>query len=411
MLINWIFFLISLHGVQKILFPGPTVRVAIEFIISIIIGYIFFTIKGYLGAQKLEKKNIVVIFAWYGVFVVLHSAYVADSYEQWRYLVTVFMPTLLFPIFCILGASLNNFLLSFRYMVFYTSIMAVVFLMHGPTDKLFNLNYLKYISYTYPLIIFSPVMPGGVVLLVMGLAASSLMFDFENRSNMLSIFASLVFLGVYYFLLNMKKDGMQLINKFFGSIRLAFLCVPVFLLILGSLGLYNVFESAGESDELVVVGTENGPAIRTVDSRTTIYEDAMRNISKNNAWVIGTSATYLYETGLASTLEGYDGGRLGGSESGFIGFLTFGGVIYVGIVFSIFYSASYLAIYKSNSILMKVIGLYLAFRWLFMFIESPVEFNMYWISTFILIGVVLGNELRSMGDVEIRNYFMRNFKL
>jgi hypothetical protein len=411
MIIKLIFSLISLSGIQGILFPGPTVRVVIQFSIVLVIGYIFFTIKKSLEEIKYDDKKILRLFLYYSVFVLIHSCFVANEYDQWRYLLTVYAPTLLLPFFCTAGTSMFLFFSAARVMIYFTSALSILFLIRGPIDKLANIEYIKYTSYIYALIIFSPVLKFKTNVIIFTLAIFSLFFDISNRSNILSIVSSFVFLMFYVGAIYLTGKNQIFFQKFMRGCKNIFLYIPILLLILGGFGIFNVFEATGEKDDFVLVRTADGGVVGTVDSRTTIYQDAIKNLNDNEAWFIGTSATHKYNTGLADALEGYDGGRLGGSESSFLGLLTFGGIFYVAIAFIIFYRVSSLAINNSNSFLLKTIGVYLSFKWFFMFIESPFNFNIYWITTFMLIGLVFGSEARKMTDKEIKNYISINFNL
>ncbi len=407
----------TLSGIQGVLFPGPTTRVVIQFILFVIVAWFFVELKNMLISTQFEYKKILINYSLYSIFVFAHSFFVADSYEQWRYLFTVYMPTLLLPGFCILGTSAQFSSVFIKTLLRVVFPISLIFNIAGASDKNSNLVYINFVGFIYLFILFIPMMRLRWKLVIFALSVLSLIFDMDNRSNMLGIFVSYGFV-VLYLVLN-KLDANLLpsqARRYFGVryilplLRQTFLYAPMILLMLGFFGVFNVFQSFEQSSELVIIeSSESGRMIGT-DSRTLIYKDALNNLENQNSWLWGSSATVLYTTSLAETNEGYDDGRLGGSESGFIGYLTFGGIIYAGLMFLLCLKSSYLALYKSNNLLMKILGIYISFRWLFLFIENPLELNFYWVSFFWTIGMAFSSNFRGMSNVEIKEYFFNLFE-
>jgi hypothetical protein len=191
-------------------------------------------------------------------------------------------------------------------------------------------------------------------------------------------------------------------------IRHIIFAIPVIMLSFGFLGIFNVFSYMDELGTIKDINiTSNSGRLLTTDSRTGIYVDALDNLNNRGDWIFGSSAVVIYKTHLAETDSDWVAGRLGGSESGFLGLLTFGGLIYATLFSLLCLRASFLALYKSNSIFIKIVGLFVAFRWLITFIESPLIFNFTWITLFIALGMVLSSEFRMMTDKDISNYIAK----
>lgn len=402
--IKWVISLISLYGVQKILLPGATVRVAIQLLIVFFVAYLFYAIKNNLKAINFEAKNIVIAYIWCGLFVFAHSAYISDTYEQWRFLVSVYAPTILFGVFCIFGAKLENFILSIKMLTGITLLLSLIFLINGQGDKNANADYTRYISFSSVIILFFPLIKNKTKFISIGLTIIGVYFDLSNRSNILSVFANVAITCMYFLLLKLEDAGIFISKKIASIASVILIITPIVLVVLGAIGSFNIFEAIEENSDINIIDAGDGRK-NNIDSRTVIYRDALTSIEKNNSWVFGNGATYFYETGLAESLDDYDGGRLAASESFFVGHLMFGGLIYVLSFFSIVISVVYYGIYKSNSVLAKMLAVSASFKWFFAFIESPLDFNIYWIVTFMVFGVVLGGEFRSLRDDQIKYLF------
>jgi hypothetical protein len=220
------------------------------------------------------------------------------------------------------------------------------------------------------------------------------------------IIASYLLLLIY--LLIKKFSDHIFIFPLIKGVRLILFVLPVMLVGLGALGEFNIFEYFGQMGNM---GRSDGLMISTVDSRSVIYQDALDDAVDTGAWIFGGGVTHTYNTGLAPVLIEYENGRLGGSEVGVLNFMTFGGLLYVILIFLLFYYSSYLAIYKSRSLILKVIGLFISMRWVFLFIENPVALNFYWITIFLCMGVAFSKKFCAMNDLQIEIWFKSLFNL
>jgi hypothetical protein len=98
------------------------------------------------------------------------------------------------------------------------------------------------------------------------------------------------------------------------------------------------------------------------------------------------------------------------NEVSILNIFTWTGLIGVILYFFVFLKASYLAVVKSNSFFMKLLGLFVAFRWVYAFIEDFSNFNLYYIFLWIMIGMCFSKEFREMNDEEIKYWVEGLFK-
>lgn len=399
-------FLLSLAGVLTAFFEWATEIVVVQFLCMSLLALFFALNSRYFYGAQVDFKRLLIYFFVYQIFIVFHSLFVAKSYEQWSYLVNVYLPFLILPCFAILSADIKTLGEILRMLLQITLPTSLFFLMKGPGDKLSNTVYIAYVAAICLFILMIPMLRRRWQILVVIISVISFLWDTDSRSNILNISMAyaLLFLSV---ILN-KIQSRSLLSLFFISIKNIFLYLPLVLLALGLSGVFNIFEVLESGQRFQVIELSGGAGrYLTTDSRTGIYMDAFNNLSENNSWLFGSSATVMYATQLISIGLEYEAGRLGGSESGFLGMLTFGGVIYASLFFSLCYQSSKIAMQNSNNTLIKLVGLFVAYKWFFSFIELPLIMNFSWVVLFIAMGMTFNRHLCSMTDAEIFEYFRK----
>jgi hypothetical protein len=210
----------------------------------------------------------------------------------------------------------------------------------------------------------------------------------------------ILFLMSYFKKLNFKT--------FFNSLRIILISLPIIFVVLAFFGI-NIFILSDElKEDYTIRGTDKKDVSLVNDSRTGVYFDAINGVAKNNDYLFGLSAAGYHDTFLQDVLGNstdtfLSKGRLG-SEVGILEYYLRGGMIFVILIFLIHFYASKYAINRSNNLLCKYLGVYVAFRLLFLFIEAQVSLNLSTISTFLVIGLCLSSKFRKLTDNQIMYY-------
>jgi len=92
------------------------------------------------------------------------------------------------------------------------------------------------------------------------------------------------------------------------------------------------------------------------------------------------------------------------NEAAILNVFIWTGIVGLILYMAVFFRASYLAINKSNNVFCKMMGIFIAFRWLYAWVEDG---NLYTISTiflWVMIGVCLSSSFRSMTDDEMTTW-------
>ncbi len=240
------------------------------------------------------------------------------------------------------------------------------------------------------------------------IALISFLSDFSNRSNLINI--TIAFLIVASFFWRKRKWILSLIK----SARVIFLFLPIFFLILGVVGIFNIFLIGNLVSEYSLdLGNGNKQDL-LVDSRTSIYTDVFSQLEKDESLIFGLGAAGKTKTSLTDVSYAdfdliYKEGRRG-TESGMLNYIQWGGLIGGLVYFLLFVKGSYLAIYKSKNWFCVMLGLWVAFKGLFSFIEDANYFGVSSIFIFSSIGICFSKKIRYLDDAEVKLMFKKTLK-
>ncbi len=189
------------------------------------------------------------------------------------------------------------------------------------------------------------------------------------------------------------------------------IATPIVLLLLGLSGAFNIFKYIEQSGEVDISGSERGTM---VDSRTCIYEDVFNDLKENNIW-ISKGANHKTYTFL-SEKSAYDSDNIlwrygrKGTESGMLNHFQYGGIWGALAYALLFIGASWKACFYSRSRFMRLLGVYISFKFAYSFIEDAVLPNGLTFWLFICLGICYNTQFRSFTDIEIKKYFRSIFK-
>ena len=202
-------------------------------------------------------------------------------------------------------------------------------------------------------------------------------------------------------------------NNVIKIIHGAFYIIPIVLLYLGISGTFNIFEDLSSyQGKYVEKKVENGEFVEedlSTDTRTFIYVEVIESALKHNYVICGRTPARGNDT---IFFEDNDMIKTGKNErfmneTCHTNIFTWLGLIGVVLYSLLYFRASYLSIYKSNNIYIKFLGLFIAFRWAYGWIEDVNNFNILGISIWMLIAMGLSNEFRLMNNKDFKKWLLR----
>lgn len=273
-----------------------------------------------------------------------------------------------------------------------------------------------YIIYTLSLILlFTPIIPKRWRIIIVLVSIFLLSINLTARAVFLKISIALVLSLAYYFKFIINKKAL---NK----IMLLLYFTPFIFLILAITTPFNILKIQEQYDLEITVQEKNLEGDYTennifTDSRSWILEQAINTAKKNNSWWFGRTPCRGIETKFFRSTTFDLTGRYERvtNEVGIVNLFTWMGLIGVFLYFMVLYKASYLAINKSNNYWAKILGLYIAFRWIVFWMEDIQNFTLNHFVLMLMIGLAYSKWFRLMSNKEveywIRGIFIKKYRV
>lgn len=407
-----LFFIVTIASVEAwstiSLAPSLTFFLIRNFAFTVII------IWGYSIFKRPLDKSLgwaVSFFLSWIVITGIRSVIIAKGINQWTYFLS-FFPTM---ISFVMVYYINDF-------YFFKNINNNWF-KFAPWLCLLLFPFMQYdaVGYFLPLLLipmlFISIIPSKSkwILLILSLIIIIISYNSGARSHVFK-FSVALFLGWSLYFQS---------NRFYGNIlkwgRIFFLAAPILLLILAIFNVFNVFNMKGYISENYTYESvdergKKSEASLTDDTRTLLYQEAIFSAINGEYIMFGRTFAHGYDSYFQVDRSEDFGKHVTSktdervSEVAVVNIFTWMGVVGVVLYFFVFVKATGLAIYHSKNIYIKVVGLYLSFRWMYGFVE---DFQMLDISTltlWLLFAICFANNFRDLTNKQISRYIYLVFR-
>jgi hypothetical protein len=351
--------------------------------------------------QNIPPKALLILkLYWFWCLITfLHGVQSAQDYWDWKMLLLGYLPSVLLTLTVVLGISFNFSSKLIRFLL--TKLFPLSFLLVPFTLAFTDELYARVVAPVCIFILISPYLKKNLQLLVIAVAITSISLDVTYRANAIRLVIPLILVVVFYYvpLLRTKLLNVTLVMLF---------ALPLVLLELGISGQFNIFaENKFDFEVNTTLQGTNDTSNVSADTRTFLYVEVFRSMNKrDSSYLTGEGATAGYETDyfLDATLN--QKGRYG-SEVGFLNMVMRSGAIGVLLYALMLFVPAYYAINQSNNRLVKMLGLFLATRWLLYFVEDMALVDMNYFFLWLTMGLCLSNKFRAMSDLQIKQFFTR----
>lgn len=259
----------------------------------------------------------------------------------------------------------------------------------------------------YIVAFFWPLYSGKWKVIILLLMLLMLGADFAARSQVVK--AGFV---LFFSLLYLKRRFVS--QALLKWMHWTFYILPLTLLFLGLTGRFNVFEDVFSGESLVVTKIDrNGKAVKEdlrSDTRTFIYIEVISSAIKhdyvwagrtpargNDSAFFGTFNAEELKTGLYERHF---------NEAGLPSLFTWLGLIGLILISLIYLRASYLALYHSNNIYIKILGCFVAFRWGYGWIEDTYDYTPMILGLYMVMAMCMSKTFRRMNDNEMKGWLL-----
>ncbi|UAB84827.1 hypothetical protein INR75_02015 [Zunongwangia sp. SCSIO 43204] len=351
--------------------------------------------------------RIVFIYLVWTIFNIVRGITYAKYYWDWKQLVSGSL-ALLLPSFVYVynnPALLNETLkVWFRYALFVFFVFFIWVTSNG--SKHFYLGPVLLLS------CFLPSLRKKYRLLFLALLIMMLFIDIGARSQVLKTAAALL-LSISFFLKYYLKIALYKFLFWFFSLT------PCLLVILGLSGVFNIFTgfNSFQGDDYRHTRFVNGRVVDedlTADTRTGLYKEVVFSALKNNYVILGRTPargndSELFGEGI-STATGLDRHERHSNEVLFLNVFNWNGLIGLILYCLIYFKSAYLSIYKSNNIYLKIIGVYVIFRFAYGWVEDFNRFDIMNISLWMAIAMGFSITFRKMTNQDFKLWLNSNFR-
>ena len=358
-----------------------------------------------------DYKKIMNLYLLYVIFTFIRGFWVIEFWtDDTRSLVNGTL-LMLMPIIIWYFSNPDKFsqLLSFwskKWIVPSIIIMLLFFVKEG---------YAHLLAPAYFLILFYKELPKKYRRCVWIILAMVIYGGLSARSNVLR-FAIVVLLS-YLFIVKQIFRNLKRISWSFFAI------LPIVLLLLGTLGIYNPFEALSNNANLNINFAEAQDKTGTViqkaneDTRTFIYEGVLATSLKNDSWLIGRTFVRGYEVDQLFGVEAYQiiferTGRMEriSCEVGILNPFTWMGLIGLLLYSLMILAPSWYGVFRGRNKYVQCVGIILAFRFMFSFIEEMQTFGWNTITLWLMVSMCISPKFLKMSNNEMKIWIYSTFK-
>lgn len=302
----------------------------------------------------------------------------------------------LLPFFLLLGTPYDIQKLWKSYMI-WGLILCLICYFVPPSDGM--MSFAHNMSFLNVLILCIPYLRMRYKIVVIAFVIMTIFYDLNRRSILINNIVPFIILVLYYSFLY---------KTVFNKLLISLLIVtPILFFILGVYGSFNIFKyMENVSDYSISDETRS----LTTDSRSGIYEDVLSEIDHRQAYIWGLGGNGKTPTSLIK--HGYgDIYRFGrpGTESGMLNHIQYGGLLGFLSYGLLLIVAAFKASNSKNDF-MRMLGTFIAFKFLYSFIEDQITTNAQTVYLFLWISMCYNVRFRQMSNRAMIRFFNRIFR-
>jgi hypothetical protein len=342
--------------------------------------------------------TVVQLYLFWNIFSIARGVFIAETYWDWRALGQNAL-NLLIPI---TAYAASNIILMQVILSFYIKYTLPLFLVFA-----FLIAKGAYGFYLVPmsfLVLFLPVLTFRWKMIILAFTIVAITADIGARSHVIKFGIPVLLVSLFYL-------RSLITNKILEWVRKLFFILPLILFSLAVTDVFNVFNMHEyiKGDYVHKDKYLNGEIIDDDlkdDSRSFLYIEVLQTAQKYNFWWIGRSPARGNESDNFGWIDDSNRGERIGNEVGILNIFVWTGIVGVILYLMVFYRASYLAVNQSNNIFSKMLGLFLAFRWVYAWVEDPNYFSLSYVFLWLTIGLCFSKSFRAMTNIEVK-YWVR----
>ncbi|GGP01724.1 hypothetical protein GCM10010992_03250 [Cloacibacterium rupense] len=361
---------------------------------SIIIIILIFKNKFFRPSNKKDYIIISIYFIWL-IIGIIRGMFIAENYWEWKQLIDgSFILSL--PVFVYIFNQPKVLQLVLKFWFRYALLLFIIWIFWTISEDAYHF----YLGPVLAIACFFPILDKKWKIIFMVLIILMIISDFGARSQIIKAVVAILMSLAYFF-------GKYLSVKILKITHWFLYLLPIVLIGLGLSGVFNIFEDFSAIAEQSISSkklSEKKSLEVSTDTRTFIYVEVIESAIKNNYVVFGRTpargndSVYFGEA-IAEDLK-INKFERHNNEVCFPNVFTWLGIIGMLLYCFIYLKSSYLALYQSNSIFLKLIGVFISFHFLYGWIEDINRFDIANISLWMFIAMGFSEQFRKMNNQE-----------
>lgn len=364
---------------------------------------VFFIYKNqYTKCISIENRKDVFLklyLFWIGICII-RGIFVADNYWEYKQLVegsvALLLPAFIYP-FTIPNVVRKVLHFWFIYILPFFIIYA-----------LFLIGRSIFHFYLGPILLlgcFLPIIKGKWKLIIFLLLIMMLVGDLGARSQIIKAAACLL-ISIACIL------SKFLSKKFFYLAFILCFILPFVLMSLAFTGTFNIFNMDDYVDSKYQKESADGTSV-TADTRSFIYVEVINSAIEHNYVIQGRTPARGNDTeffyNLASELQSTHKvknlkNERSANELVHTNVFTWTGLIGLILYSILYFISSYRAVFRSKNIYIKLLGLFVAFRWAYGWVEDANKLDIMNVSLWMMIAMCYSDIFREMSDYEFKKW-------
>ena len=399
-LLPWLLLLITINSHGQTLQLGNTI---FWWLIQFFVLYLFWIIKIKFSSQ-LHKRELKIL-DYYLLYIYVSffwGATISITYWDWKSLISNTM-CLLIPIVAYSMDSKYLFKILLNRFIYISTPLFLFFQFFIAKDE-----FGFYLAPFTFILLFLPILPLRWKVISVIVALYVIFSDLGARSNVVKFTIPILISFLFYF-----KNIFKI--KILNYLRILLLILPILFFILGVMGVFNIFSPQGNNATEIIDKKRDfkGEIVYEnllSDTRTVLYVDVLVTAKKYNSWLFGRSAARGNISELYGDTDMNKRGERNGNEVAILNYFTWLGILGVFFIFLLFHKASYLAVNYSNNYFSKLVGIFVAFRWTYSWVEDINIFYINNIYLWLMIGFCFSDTFRRMSDLEMKKWILDVFQ-
>ena len=347
---------------------------------------------------------IITLYLLWNVVCIVRGMLVAANYWEWKNLFSASLVMLLpFLVYFVSNHLIVKYLLNFWLQ---TGLILFLFLF----AFIFDDGSGRYLAPVSVLLLFLPAISFQWRVILLGFSLFIFLGDLDARSNVIKFAVPILLsLGLYTNFYNHKR--------IVEVLRITLMLTPIVLFILAANNSFNVFHLNDYiKGSYNVQETVDGRIVEsslTADTRTPLYTEVITSAIKNNYILWGRTPAKGNDSKLFGIrmheVFGTSAQRFS-NEVSILNIFTWTGIIGVALYMYIFYRATFLAVCRSNNRYSRLLGIYIAFRWCYAWVEDFNVFDLSYVLLWMCIGLCYSKSFRNITNAEMRIWIRSIFK-